>query len=87
MRPVLTLVPLLLAVLMTSFRGLTETMARFGVDYEASHGRLPLPAWTAGAITDHIVHHLHPYIPLNHTPAAYRQMRPILKQRGCEIEM
>lgn len=35
----------------------------------------------------HIVHHLHPYIPLNHTPAAYRQMRPILKQRGCEIEM
>jgi len=35
----------------------------------------------------HIVHHLHPYIPLNHTPAAYREMRPILEARGCELEI
>lgn len=33
----------------------------------------------------HIVHHLHPYIPLTRTPAAYRDMRPILEARGCEL--
>jgi fatty acid desaturase len=33
----------------------------------------------------HIVHHLHPYIPLDRTPAAYREMRPILKARGCDL--
>lgn len=33
----------------------------------------------------HIVHHLHPYIPLIHTPAAYWEMRPILEARGCDI--
>lgn len=33
----------------------------------------------------HIVHHLHPYIPLSRTPAAYREMRPILAARGCEL--
>ena len=35
----------------------------------------------------HIVHHLHPYIPLTRTPAAYREMLPILKARGCSLEM
>ncbi|SIN62156.1 Fatty acid desaturase [Parasphingorhabdus marina DSM 22363] len=34
----------------------------------------------------HIVHHLHPYIPLTDTPAAYRDMRHILEQRGCRLE-
>lgn len=33
----------------------------------------------------HIVHHLHPYIPLDRTPAAYREMRPILEARECEL--
>ena len=33
----------------------------------------------------HIVHHLHPYIPLVRTPAAYREMRPILEARGCDL--
>ena len=33
----------------------------------------------------HIVHHLHPYIPLHQTPAAYREMRPILEARGCDL--
>ncbi len=33
----------------------------------------------------HIVHHLHPYIPLYRTPAAYREMRPILEARGCRL--
>lgn len=35
----------------------------------------------------HIVHHLHPYIPLSRTPAAYWEMRPILQARGCSLEM
>ena len=33
----------------------------------------------------HIVHHLHPYIPLVRTPAAYREMRPILEARNCRL--
>lgn len=33
----------------------------------------------------HIVHHLYPRIPLSLTPAAYRELRPILKHRGCEL--
>ncbi|MEL6707792.1 MAG: fatty acid desaturase [Pseudomonadota bacterium] len=33
----------------------------------------------------HIVHHLHPYIPLHLTPAAYWEMKPILEARGCRI--
>lgn len=33
----------------------------------------------------HIVHHLHPYIPLLRTPAAYRAMRPLLEARGCKL--
>jgi fatty acid desaturase len=34
----------------------------------------------------HIVHHLHPYIPLTDTPRAYREMRDILAQRGCRLQ-
>lgn len=33
----------------------------------------------------HIVHHLHPYIPLTDTPSAYRELRPILEARGCDL--
>lgn len=33
----------------------------------------------------HIVHHLHPRIPLMRTPRAYWEMRDILQARGCEI--
>ncbi|MEO0467041.1 MAG: fatty acid desaturase [Pseudomonadota bacterium] len=33
----------------------------------------------------HLVHHLHPRIPLMRTPAAYREMRPILEARGCDV--
>ena len=33
----------------------------------------------------HIVHHLYPRIPLALTPAAYRELRPILEKRGCEL--
>lgn len=33
----------------------------------------------------HIIHHLYPRIPLSLTPAAYRELRPILVHRGCEL--
>jgi beta-carotene hydroxylase len=33
----------------------------------------------------HIVHHLYPHIPLSKTPAAYRELKPILQQRGCDL--
>ena len=36
-------------------------------------------------MTVHIVHHLHPRIPLDLTPAAFREMRPILEARNCEL--
>ena len=34
----------------------------------------------------HIIHHLHPRIPLMRTPAAYRDLRPILEARGCTLD-
>ncbi len=33
----------------------------------------------------HIVHHLHPRISLNRTPQAFRELRPILEARGCDL--
>ena len=33
----------------------------------------------------HIVHHLYPRIPLSLTPAAYRELKPVLQRRGCEL--
>lgn len=33
----------------------------------------------------HLIHHLYPTIPLYRTPAAYRALRPILEQRGCDL--
>lgn len=34
----------------------------------------------------HIIHHLHPNIPLHKTPAAYWDMKHILIKRGCRID-
>ena len=34
----------------------------------------------------HIVHHLHPRIPLMRTPRAYWEMRDALEARGCDVE-
>lgn len=33
----------------------------------------------------HIIHHLHPRIPLYRTPRAYWEMRDILEARGCDV--
>ena len=41
--------------------------------------------WSSG-MQYHIVHHLYPTIPLNKTPAAYRALRPILLERGCNLD-
>ena len=41
--------------------------------------------WGSMWMQFHIVHHLHPYIPLTRTPAAFYEMKPILEARGCDI--
>lgn len=41
--------------------------------------------WSSLAMTAHIVHHLHPRIPLDKTPAALRELYPILRARECEL--
>ncbi len=33
----------------------------------------------------HVIHHLHPRIPLYRTPRAYWEMKPILEARGCNV--
>lgn len=43
----------------------------------------PLSMWMGY----HVVHHLHPYIPLLKTKAAYWEMRPILEARGVRLGM
>lgn len=40
----------------------------------------------ASGMEYHIIHHLHPAIPLHKTPVAYREMRHILEARGCRLE-
>lgn len=34
----------------------------------------------------HIIHHLHPRIPLMRTPAAFWEMLPVLRARGCQLD-
>lgn len=34
----------------------------------------------------HIIHHLHPRIPLYRTPMAYWEMKPLLAARGCDVD-
>jgi len=44
-----------------------------------------LGVWSSLGMTAHIVHHLHPRIPLDKTPAALRELYPILEARGSDI--
>ena len=44
-----------------------------------------LGVWSSLGMTAHIVHHLYPRIPLDRTPAALRELTPVLRQRGCEL--
>lgn len=41
--------------------------------------------WSSLGMTAHIVHHLHPRIPLDKTPAALRELYPILEARDCDL--
>ena len=41
--------------------------------------------WSSLGMTAHIVHHLHPRIPLDKTPAALRELYPILEARDCDV--
>ncbi len=45
-----------------------------------------LGSFSSLAMTAHIIHHLHPRIPLDRTPAALREMRPILEARKCRLD-
>lgn len=44
-----------------------------------------LGAWSSLGMTAHIVHHLHPRIPLDKTPLALRELTPILEARNCRL--
>lgn len=33
----------------------------------------------------HIIHHLYPRIPLSLNPSAYRELKPILERKGCDL--
>ncbi|CAN0590390.1 unnamed protein product, partial [Ectocarpus sp. 12 AP-2014] len=33
----------------------------------------------------HVIHHLYPRIPLTRTPAAYREMKPIIERLGADV--
>ncbi|MEJ5975369.1 fatty acid desaturase [Novosphingobium sp. PS1R-30] len=46
--------------------------------------RHKLGHWGALGIDFHLVHHLHPYIPVHACKAAYREMKPILEARGVD---
>lgn len=39
----------------------------------------------SGGMQYHIIHHLYPRIPLTRTPAAYRELKPILIRKGCDL--
>jgi beta-carotene hydroxylase len=40
--------------------------------------------WTSG-MTAHVVHHLHPRIPMDRTPAAFKEMLPVLRARQVDV--
>lgn len=46
--------------------------------------RHPLGHWGSLGINFHLIHHLHPYIPVHATKAAYLEMKPLLEARGVD---
>lgn len=50
------------------------------------HFESPLGNVLVMGMEHHIVHHLHPGIPLTWNAAAYREMKPVLDARGCRSE-
>ena len=62
--------------------GLTKGKYRDTKSWKSKLGD-PLSMWMGY----HVVHHLHPYIPLLKTGPAYWEMRPILEARGVKLGM
>jgi beta-carotene hydroxylase len=60
-----------------------EKMGRYG---DTRGWRFKFGTWASSAMEFHIIHHLHPNIPLHKTPAAYWDMKHILEKRGCQID-
>lgn len=50
------------------------------------HFKFPFGNIVALGMEAHIVHHLHPAMPLTKNAAAYRELKPILDARGCRDE-
>jgi beta-carotene hydroxylase len=48
--------------------------------------RSPVGTIASMGMEYHIIHHLFPKIPLLQTGPAYREMRPLLEERGCRID-
>lgn len=46
--------------------------------------RSVLGSWGSMGVEHHLVHHLHPHIPIHLTAKAYREMKPILQARGVD---
>lgn len=46
----------------------------------------PVGTLLSAGMEYHLVHHLFPSIPLNKTPAAYRDLKPLLQAEGMRIE-
>ena len=47
--------------------------------------RYPFGNILAMGMEYHIIHHLHPSIPLHKNMPAYRELKPILEERGCDL--
>ncbi|WP_229802553.1 fatty acid desaturase [Halioglobus pacificus] len=55
--------------------------------YKDTRGwKSPVGTVLSAGMEYHLVHHLFPAIPLNRTPAAYRELRPLLEQQGTPLD-
>ncbi|MDA8892094.1 fatty acid desaturase [Hyphomicrobiales bacterium] len=48
--------------------------------------KAPIGTILTSGMEYHIIHHLHPSIPLNLNPQAYRALKPILEKRNCRLD-
>ncbi len=55
--------------------------------YKDTRGwKSPVGTVLSAGMEYHLVHHLFPAIPLNRTPAAYRELKPLLEQQGTPLD-
>jgi beta-carotene hydroxylase len=60
-----------------------EKTGRYG---ETRAWKSPVGTLLTAGMEYHLVHHLFPAIPLNKTPAAYRELRPLLAEQGIDVD-